>query len=129
VVIDTSALIAILLNEPDAPLFAAAIASAPARLASAVTRVQTAMLIEGRRGLAGRAELDALWRAAEIETIAVTPAQAEIAIDAFRRFGRGRHEAGLNLGDCFAYALAKAMSHTLLFKGEDFAQTDITAAL
>jgi ribonuclease VapC len=98
------------------------------RLFSAVSRVECTCVIEGRKRDAGRAELDLFLREAAIEIAAVTAEQAEIACEAFRRFGRGRHPAGLNVGDTFAYALAKATGEPLAFKGEDFGNTDIDAA-
>ena len=128
-VIDTSALVAILFGEPDAKLFAEALEAAPVRLVSAVTRVELAFVVEGRKGTAGRADLQLLLRDGGFHIISLTPQQADIAIDAFRRFGRGRHRAGLNTGDCFSYPLAVASSHPLLFKGDDFAHTDIRRAL
>ncbi len=128
-VIDTSAIVAILLNEPDAALFTRAIEDAPIRLLSAVTRVELSFVIEGRKNQAGRADLEALIREAGFEIAAVTSQQAEIAINAFRRYGKGRHPAGLNIGDCFSYALAAATGHKLLFKGNDFIHTDIWNAL
>jgi ribonuclease VapC len=128
-VVDTSAIVAILFNEPDARLYAVALSSAARRLMSAVTRVELAFVVEGRKGEAGRADLESLLTAGAFEVVAVTPAQAMLAIDAFRRFGRGRHPASLNIGDCFAYALAAALEEELLFKGDDFAQTDIRSAL
>jgi ribonuclease VapC len=128
-VVDTSALVAILLREPASPEFDRALARASVRLISAVTRVEVAMVIEGRKRETGRADLEALLREIPIEVTAVTPQQAEIAIDAFRRYGKGRHPARLNIGDCFAYALAKATDLPLLFKGGDFARTDIRPAL
>jgi ribonuclease VapC len=128
-VIDTSALVAILFGEPDAKKFAEALDAAPVRLVSAVTRVELTFVVEGRKGSAGRADLELLLRDGGFDIISVTPQQADIAVDAFRRFGRRRHRAGLNIGDCFSYALAVASDHPLLFKGKDFAQTDIRSAL
>lgn len=128
-VVDTSALVAILLREPGAEAFERALASARVRLVSAVTRVELSFVIEGRKGDAGRADLELLLQAGGFEVVSVTPQQATIAIDAFRRFGKGRHPAGLNIGDCFSYALAKATDHPLLFKGDDFPRTDIRAAV
>ena len=128
-VIDTSALVAILLGEPDAERFAHALADAPVRLLSAVSRVELSCVIEGRKGETGRADVEVLLRDGGFDIVSVTPQQAEIAVDAFRRFGRGRHRARLNIGDCFAYALATATGHTLLFKGDDFIHTDIRPAL
>lgn len=128
-VIDTSALVAILLGEPDAGRFATALGQAPVRLLSAVTRVELSFVIEGRKGAAGRADLELLLRDGGFDVVSVTPQQASIAVEAFRRFGRGRHRAGLNIGDCFSYALAKATEHPLLFKGNDFNHTDIPVVL
>jgi ribonuclease VapC len=128
-IVDTSALVAILLREPDADRFSQAIAEASVRLMSAVTRVELSFVVENRKRLTGPEDIVRALRDARIEVAAVTPQQAEIAIEAFRRFGRGRHRAGLNIGDCFSYALAKATNQPLLFKGDDFIHTDIPAAL
>jgi ribonuclease VapC len=128
-VVDTSALVAILLGEPDAERFARALDDASVRLLSAVTRVELSCVIEGRKGETGRADVELLLRDGGFDIVSVTPQQAEVAIDAFRRFGRGRHRARLNIGDCFAYALAVVADHTLLFKGDDFIHTDIRLAL
>jgi ribonuclease VapC len=127
-VVDTSALVAILFREPDAERLEQSIAEAPIRLLSAVTRVELSFVIEGRKREAGRADLDRLLQQGVFEIASVTPQQAQIAIEAFRRFGKGRHRAGLNIGDCFAYALAIATGHPLLFKGNDFTQTDVRPA-
>src|SRR6266567_33257 len=128
-VIDTSALVAILLREPDADRFSQAIADASARLVSAVTRVELSFVVESRKRLIGPNDIVRALRDGRIEVVAVTPQQAEVAIEAFRRFGRGRHRAALNIGDCFSYALAKATGQPLLFKGDDFIHTDIRPAL
>jgi ribonuclease VapC len=128
-VVDTSALVAILLREPEADRFGRSLSEAPVRLMSAVSRVELTFVIEGRKRVAGRVDIERLLEAARIEVAAVTPQQADIAIDAFRRFGRGRHRAALNIGDCFSYALAKATGQPLLFKGADFIHTDIRPAL
>ena len=114
-VIDTSALVAILLREPDAERYAKAMDDTPLRLLSAVTQVELAFVIEGHKGGAGRVDLDRLLTDGEFEVVAVTPQQAMIAIDAFRKFGKGRHPAGLQLGDCFSYALANVTGYPLLF--------------
>jgi ribonuclease VapC len=129
VIVDTSAVVAILFNEPDAGQYARVLASAGTRLISAVTRVELAFVVEGRKGESGRADLERLLDVGGFEVVAVTPNQAVRAIEAFHRFGRGRHPAALNIGDCFVYALAAAMDEELLFKGEDFARTDIRSAL
>jgi ribonuclease VapC len=128
-VVDTSALVAILFGEPDAKKFAEALDAASVRLVSAVTRVELAFVVEGRKGPAGRTDLELLLRDGGFDIVSVTPQQAEIAVDAFRRFGRGRHRASLNIGDCFSYALAVATDHSLLFKGDDFVHTDIHRVL
>src|SRR3954471_2369146 len=103
-VVDTSALVAILFDEPDAEQFARALAGAPVRLLSAVSRVELSFVIEGRKGETGRTDLEHLLQEGRFDIIAVTLQHAEIAIEAFRRFGRGRHRAALNIGDCFSYA-------------------------
>ena len=128
-VIDTSAVVAILFAEPDADVFVAAIAGAAVRLMSAVTRVELSFVVEGRKGSAGREDLERFLQAGVFDIASVTPQQAELAIEAFRRFGKGRHRAGLNIGDCFVYALASATGHKLLFKGDDFIHTDIEPEL
>ena len=128
-VIDTSAIVAILFNEPDQRRFSEAIEAAPVRLLSAVTRVEASFVVEGRKQDAGRELLDRFLALVDPEIVAVTSQQADLAITAFRRFGKGRHRAGLNIGDCFAYALAKATDLPLLFKGDDFVHTDIRAAV
>ena len=127
-VIDTSAMVAILLGEPERACFNALIGSAAVRLMSAATRVKVTLVIEGRKGDAGRVDLELYLCEAGIEVVAVTLAHAELACEAFRRFGKGRHRAGLNFGDCFAYALAKAMGEPLLCKGDDFIRTDVMIA-
>jgi ribonuclease VapC len=127
-VIDTSALVAILFGEPEAADFTRLIVGAPVRLLSAVTRVELSFVVEGRKGEAGRADVEVLLRDGDFDVANVTATQAEIAISAFRRYGKGRHPAGLNIGDCFSYALAAATGHPLLFKGNDFSRTDIQPA-
>ncbi|MGA2952724.1 MAG: type II toxin-antitoxin system VapC family toxin [Caulobacteraceae bacterium] len=128
-VVDTSALVALLLEEPEAEAFARAIEGASLPLISAVSRVELSMVIETRKGEDGRAIVERLLREGGFEVAAVNARQADLAIEAFRRFGKGRHKAGLNIGDCFAYALAKWVEEPLLFKGDDFGQTDIVPAL
>ena len=128
-VIDTSALIAILSAEPEAETFATAIATAPIRLLSAASFLETAVVIESRHGSAGGEKLDELIQAAHIQIEPVTAEQAAPACFAYRAYGKGRHPAALNFGDCFAYALAKTTDKPLLFKGNDFNQTDIQAVL
>ena len=128
-VIDTSALIAILLREPEAAQFANAFGTAERRLISAATALETGIVIEARKGPAGGRELDLLLHRARIEVVPLTAAQMEIAREAWRRFGRGNHPAGLNFGDCCAYALAKSSGEPLLFKGLDFSRADIRGAV
>ena len=97
------------------------------RLLSAASLVETAIVIEARVGEAGGRELDLLLQKASIDVVAVDAEQADLARHGFRNFGKGRHSAGLNCGDCFSYALARATGEPLLFKGHDFTQTDVTA--
>lgn len=115
-VVDTSAIVALLFAEPEAPAIAGALMSAPSRLMSAVTRVELSFVVEGRKGEQGRQDLQRLLSRGSFEIVSVTPHHAELAIDAFRRFGKGRHPAALNIGDCFSYALAKATELPLLSK-------------
>ncbi len=128
-VIDTSALMAVLLQEADASRIAAVIDAASPRLLSAATLLEASIVIESRKGETGGLELDLLVYRTGVEVVAVDHDQAEAARAAWRRFGKGRHPAALNFGDCFAYALAKQRGLPLLFRGQDFAQTDIDAAL
>ena len=128
-VIDTSALIAILLQEQDAVRLAEAIEAGSPLLLSAASLFEASMVIESRKGEAGGRELDLLIYRSGIEVLAVDQDQAETARQAWRRFGKGRHPAALNYGDCFSYALAKSRRLPLLFRGNDFARTDIEAAL
>ncbi|SRR6266404_8957607 len=127
-VIDTSAIIAVLLDEANAVGIAQAIESGSPRLLSAANLLEASIVIESRKGEVGGRELDLLLYRAAIEVVAVDQDQVEIARLAWRRFGKGRHPAGLNYGDCFACALAKARRLPLLFQGDDFSQTDIEAA-
>ncbi|MBB5574694.1 ribonuclease VapC [Rhizobium paranaense] len=126
--IDTSAIVAIFFNEPDALYYSERIADDPVRLISAATLVEAAMVIEGRFGEAGGAELDLWLHKTNLEVVAVTSEHADQARRAWRRYGKGRHPAGLNYGDCFSYALAALTGEPLLFKGNDFKQTDVEAA-
>ena len=127
-VLDTSAIVAILLNEPERHHFIRQIEAAPVRRLSAASRVEATLVIEGRKRDAGRADLDLFLHEAEVEVVPVTLEQAEFACQAFRRYGRGRHPAGLNFGDVFAYALARVAGEPLLSKGDGFAETDIASA-
>ena len=130
IVVDSSALVAIMRGEPETGRFLEAIAAADALLLSAVNYLETSMVLAGPKGKA------AVWRPLEAfltrANIAVAPfdrEQAQAAREAFLRFGKGRHPAALNFGDCAAYALAKARRAPLLFKGGDFLKTDIAPAL
>ena len=127
-IIDTSAVVAILLAEPDAARYARAISMAWPRRMSAVALLETTMVIEGRSGPDAGDDLDLFLREADIELEPVTLEQVEAARRAWRRFGKGHHPAALNFGDCFAYALASTKREPLLFKGGDFARTDVEAA-
>ncbi|MBV9826819.1 MAG: type II toxin-antitoxin system VapC family toxin [Alphaproteobacteria bacterium] len=126
-VIDTSAVAAILFDEPDAATLEGKIADDPVRLMSAATFLEAAIVIEARLGNAGGREFDLWLHRADIEILGVDADQADLARRAWRRFGRGRHPADLNYGDCFSYALAAARDEPLLFKGDDFAKTDVKA--
>lgn len=127
-VIDSSALVAILLAEPEAAAFEAAALAAPVRLIGAPTLLETAMVLTGRLGPIGREALNEFVAAIAADIAPFTPSQATRAIDAFLRYGKGRHPAGLNFGDCCSYALAAETALPLLFKGGDFSQTDIGIA-
>jgi ribonuclease VapC len=128
-IIDTSALIAILFNEDDADLYANALASSEHRLMSAANYLESGIVIDRQRGAAAGRQLDSLILRAEVKVESVTKEQADIARQAYLDFGKGAHPAGLNFGDCFSYALAKSLGLPLLFKGEDFALTDIESVL
>lgn len=128
-VIDSSALLAVLLAESDAETYRVAIEEDSTRLIAAGTLLETALVIEARKGEAGGRELDLLVHRAGI---AVVPTDAELVEEArraHRRFGKGHHPAGLNFGDLFAYALARLSGEPLLFKGDDFARTDVRRVL
>ncbi len=124
-VLDTSALTAVLFDEPERDEFTRRIATAPRRLISAGTLIESSIVVESRRGEVAGRELDLFLHRADVRTVAVDEEQALIARAAWRRYGRGRHPAGLNFGDLFAYALARATGEDLLFKGDDFAKTDL----
>ena len=127
-VIDSSALMAILSGEPEERLFRQLISRASNRLLGAPSRVELGIVALARRGEPGLEEMQALIDHLDLEVVALSDEQAALAIDAFRRFGKGRHPAGLNFGDCFSYALARLTQEPLLFKGDDFSQTDLRAA-
>ncbi|MGH8603561.1 MAG: type II toxin-antitoxin system VapC family toxin [Gammaproteobacteria bacterium] len=125
-VIDTSALLAILQDEPERRLFNEAIEAAESRVISAASFVETSIVIESRYGAEGQRDLDLFLGRAEIELVAVDSEQAHVARGAFSHFGKESHKAGLDYGDCFSYALAKVRGEPLLYKGDDFSQTDVT---
>jgi len=127
-VIDTSALAAIFFSEPERPIFLEAIVAAETRLISAATVLETGIVLEGRQGEAAGREFDLFVVRANLEIIPVDAEQVELARSAWRRYGKGRHSAGLNFGDCFAYALAKLTGQKLLAKGQDFRSTDVELA-
>ena len=128
-VIDTSALLAILFQEPEAERFARAIANAPTRLLSAANLLETGIVVQARHGDEGSRDLDLLVLKLRVEIAPVTEQQVGIARRAYRQYGKGHgHPAGLNYGDCFAYALARDTGAPLLFKGEDFPSTDVAPA-
>lgn len=128
-VIDSSAFVATLLGEPEEEAFIEAITADRNRLASAATILETSMVLLARRGEPGLAQFRAFHARAAIRIAGFEPEHIDLAVDAFRRFGKGRHPAGLNFGDCLSYALAKATGEPLLFKGDDFVHTDVTSAL
>lgn len=129
-IIDTSAVIAILLDEPDARRFAEAVEGADLRHISAATYLEIGMVIDGRRNPALSRRLDEFLAEAGVVIEPVTPEQARIAREAYRDFGKGSgHPARLNFGDCFSYALAKDKTEPLLYKGDDFAHTDVRRAI
>ena len=123
--IDTSAVVAVLQDEPERPAFNAAVGAAARRLMSTASFVETSMVIEARFGARGIRDLDLWLRKALVRFVDVDINQAHIARRAFQSFGKGRHRAALNFGDCFAYAAAVATGEALLFKGDDFGRTDV----
>jgi ribonuclease VapC len=126
-VIDTSALVALLRMEPEAARIAQSIEADPTRFISAATFVESSIVLESRYGTEVSRELELLLLKSAIRVEPVTAGQAEVARLAWRRFGRGRHPPALNFGDCFSYALSRTTGEALLFKGEDFLQTDVLA--
>lgn len=127
-IVDSSAVLAILFDEPDARRHAAAIMAASHCRMSVANVLEAAIAVERRGGDTGAYELDTLLESAEIELVPVTVEHLMAARRAWRRFGKGNHPAALNFGDCFAYALARTTREPLLFKGEDLARTDIAVA-
>jgi|SRR4051794_15631855 ribonuclease VapC len=124
-VVDTSALLAIFLAEPERKSFLEAIFQAETRMISAATVLETGIVLETKRGESAGREFDLFVVRAKLNIVPVDSEQAEIAQSAWRKYGKSRHPAGLNFGDCFAYALAKALGEPLLAKGNDFTLTDI----
>lgn len=127
-IVDTSAVLAILFHEQDARRYAEALAGAPHCRMSVANYVEAAIVLESRRTTGVGLELDLVVERTPIALVPVTVAHAQAARRAWRRFGKGNHRAGLNFGDCFAYALTESIGEPLLFKGGDFALTDIEAA-
>ncbi len=129
-VLDTSAVAAVVFGEPDAEaLLAVMIADTGDLTMSAATRVEVGIVVEARQGPEAASDLQILLDRLGVDVAAVDADQAQAALSAWRRFGKGRHPAGLNLGDCFAYALARVTAAALLFKGDDFRQTDVVSAV
>jgi ribonuclease VapC len=127
-VIDTSGILAILQDEPERRAFNETIEAAPVVTISVANLVESSIVVEARFGPAGALALDRFLETARIRTVPVDREQGELARRAYREYGKGRHPAGLNLGDCFAYALAIARAEPLLFKGDDFVHTDVEVA-
>ena len=128
-VVDTSALVCVLLAEPEAEDFAKAIANAPEVVINGPTWVETSMVVTARLGNEGHTLLIELLERSRVVIVPCDAALAQWAYDAWLKYGRGRHAAGLNFGDCFSYALSKRRAEPLLFKGDDFAKTDVVAAI
>lgn len=124
-VIDTSAVIAVFEDEPERKNFLDRIAHSEVRLISSATVFEAGIVLEARRGEAAGREFDLFLHRAEIQTVPVDAEQVELARIAWRKYGKGRHRASLNYGDCFSYALAKVTGEPLLAKGDDFPQTDL----
>jgi ribonuclease VapC len=124
-VVDTSALVAILQNEPERRKFNEAIEAGETRSMSTASFLETSMILESRFGADGVRDLDLFISKAQIILVSVDEEQAHMARDGFRKYGKGRHPAGLNYGDCFSYALARSLNEPLLFKGQDFLKTDV----
>ena len=124
-VMDTSALVAIFLGEPERDAFVQHVLQAETKLLSAANALETGIVLEAKRGEAAGREFDLFLVRAQFEVVPVDAEQVEIARSAWRKYGKGRHAAGLNFGDCFAYALAKFVGQKLLAKGEDFRFTDV----
>lgn len=129
IVVDSSALLAIYLDEPEADPFVDAIMSADAPSIGAPNFLEACLVADIRHGEAGTRELDRIVASLDLRVIAFDASHVQAARDAFRRYGKGRHAAALNFGDCCAYALSKSLAQPLLFKGNDFSRTDLTPAV
>jgi len=128
VVVDSSAILAILLDEPEADALIRILAATPHCRMSAFSFLETAIVIEAKKGGAGGRELDLFLHKAQIEVVSFDAEQSQLARDGWQKYGKGRHPAGLNIGDCCSYALAVSSGEPLLFKGDDFARTDVKIA-
>jgi ribonuclease VapC len=128
IVVDSSVVVAIVKREPDASRWTDILDNASKAIMSVVSHVETSMVVAGRRAGADLPRVDATLRALRIDVVPVTLSQGAVAIEAFLRYGKGRHPARLNFADCFSYGLAKSRNVPLLFKGDDFRQTDIVPA-
>lgn len=126
-VVDTSAVLAVVFEEPESAVFAELLATSSLTLISAVSWLEAGIVVEARKGRGAVRDYRALLAAARIKTVDFTIEQAQVAMEAWQRYGRGRRRAALNLGDCCAYALSKTTGRPLLFKGTDFSRTDIAA--
>jgi ribonuclease VapC len=127
-ILDSSALIAMFQDEPEADYFDYLITDAKQPLLSAATYLETMIVLQARGGYENVADFQSYLRKTGVQIRELTATQAELALEAFRRFGKGRHPAALNFGDCMAYALAKDLGEPLLYKGDDFSRTDIISA-
>lgn len=126
-VIDTSALLAVVFDESEAATFAELLATSEATLLSAVSWLEAGIVIEARKGKDAARDYQSFLATARVKIVEFTADQGRIALEAWRSYGKGNHKAGLNLGDCCAYALSKVSGRPLLFKGKDFSQTDVAA--
>jgi ribonuclease VapC len=127
-VVDTSVIVAILMMEPDRADLSRKLARANSRQLSSVSYMEAGIVLTSRFGATAEHEINHLLLTARIDVAPITLLHAKLALDAFRRYGKGRHPAALNFGDCFSYALAKSSAEPLLFKGDGFARTDISVA-
>lgn len=127
-IVDTSAVLAVIFGEPDAEFYLNAMSGADSLAISAATLTETLIVAEARQGAEAATDVGALLADLEAQVVPVDEEQAELAASAWRRFGKGRHPAGLNMGDTFSYALAASRGEPLLFKGKDFSATDIAQA-